>query len=721
MAILGEIRKRIWILFIFVGIALFAFLFNPDQWSTYFKSNPNILGKVDGENISREDFDVLNRYLQNRSNGQASQEDVWKMSIQNKIISDLFDKSGMKLTEDNFWTFAQYSSMFSQDRALYDEKGNFNPKTLKDQVIQIEEKAKTDEQAAKAYENWLKQKKIAEAEIKGRLYFNALTKGLLVNKKEINSIKSQLNENAVIDFIKIDYETYNQKNKIKVTKEDLEEYIKARPNRFKREASVGLKYVVFRNQFTPQDDSIALKNINAVAKGGVIKDEKGKIVDSIKSFNSIDVNNAEFYADDHSDIKIPIRYVAANQQPQPIQSWVTSAEIGSTFGPYVQENYYVVSKLLDKKASDSILSKHILISFKGAGDQKQVKRTKEQAKKLADSILNQVSKNPIKFDELAKLSDDTGSANQGGSLGWTTPETSGFVPQFQQFLNSNPKGKTGIAETQFGYHIINIQDKRSGNFTYSVLNILKERKPSQKTTDENYKKANTFIQSVQGKEEKEFSTLAKKYNYEVIEQKSVSRFINQLQGIDNQTGKLEDILKWSFNNDRNIGDSDIFTSPTNDHVVVLLTAKNSKGLADAESVRPEIETIVRNKKIAKLLIEKINNSKKSLDVLAKEYTSPKMTNSVNFQNPIVGNANEPKVAGVAFGMKLNTISKAIEGNTGVFVISTKKIDKLNVPSDVKQLKDRLKGQNAQLAPYSILTSLEKNADIKDLRIEANQQ
>ncbi len=41
MAILGEIRNRIWILFVFVGIALFAFLFNPDQWSTYFKNNPN--------------------------------------------------------------------------------------------------------------------------------------------------------------------------------------------------------------------------------------------------------------------------------------------------------------------------------------------------------------------------------------------------------------------------------------------------------------------------------------------------------------------------------------------------------------------------------------------------------------------------------------------------------------------------------------------------------
>ena len=362
-----------------------------------------------------------------------------------------------------------------------------------------------------------------------------------------------------------------------------------------------------------------------------------------------------------------------------------------------------------------------MISFKGAGTQKQVKRTKEQAKKLADSILNQVSGNSTKFDELVRLSDDTGSANQGGSLGWTTPETSGFVPQFQQFLNANPKGKTGIAETQYGYHIINIQDKKSGSFTYNVLNVLKERKPSQKTTDGIYKKANTFIQLVQGKDEKEFLTLAKKYKYEVLEQKSVSRFINQLQGIDYQTGKLEDILKWSFNNDRNIGDSDIFTSPTNDHVVVLLTAKNPKGLADAESVRPEIETIVRNKKIAKLLTEKINNSNKSLDALAKEYASPKMTNSVNFQNPIVGNSNEPKVVGVAFGIKLNTTSKAIEGNTGVFVISTKKIDKLNAPSDVKQLKDRLKGQSVQLAPYSILTSLEKNADIKDLRIEANQQ
>lgn len=64
------------------------------------------------------------------------------------------------------------------------------------------------------------------------------------------------------------------------------------------------------------------------------------------------------------------------------------------------------------------------------------------------------------FGEQAKLlSDDPGSANLGGDLGWAGPDT--YAPQFEQTIESSEIGV--ISEpfrTQFGWHIIEVQERR---------------------------------------------------------------------------------------------------------------------------------------------------------------------------------------------------------------------------------------------------------------------
>ena len=64
------------------------------------------------------------------------------------------------------------------------------------------------------------------------------------------------------------------------------------------------------------------------------------------------------------------------------------------------------------------------------------------------------------FEELAKKSKDTGSAQQGGDLDWNTPST--FVKEFSDAMVKLEKGKTTEApvKTQFGYHIIRLDDVR---------------------------------------------------------------------------------------------------------------------------------------------------------------------------------------------------------------------------------------------------------------------
>lgn len=77
----------------------------------------------------------------------------------------------------------------------------------------------------------------------------------------------------------------------------------------------------------------------------------------------------------------------------------------------------------------------------------------------AKTILAELKKGK-KFDSLAKAkSIDKGSGENGGDLDWAKPEA--FVKEFGDALQKLPKGKISApVKTQFGYHIIKMEDVR---------------------------------------------------------------------------------------------------------------------------------------------------------------------------------------------------------------------------------------------------------------------
>lgn len=75
------------------------------------------------------------------------------------------------------------------------------------------------------------------------------------------------------------------------------------------------------------------------------------------------------------------------------------------------------------------------------------------------------------FGEHAKLlSDDPGSANQGGELGWASPDN--FAPEFEQTILASEIGV--ISEpfrTQFGWHILEVMERRLYDNTEDLKQI----------------------------------------------------------------------------------------------------------------------------------------------------------------------------------------------------------------------------------------------------------
>jgi peptidyl-prolyl cis-trans isomerase C len=128
---------------------------------------------------------------------------------------------------------------------------------------------------------------------------------------------------------------------------------------------------------------------------------------------------------------------------------------------------------------------HILIRI----EESQTPEVKEEARKKATAIRSMIDAGQD-FSELArKNSDDPGSKESGGELPWMSKGQT--VPPFEAAALALAPGETsGVVESQFGYHIIKLHEKRSaGVMTYEEVEgrideFLKRRTLQQKIETE---------------------------------------------------------------------------------------------------------------------------------------------------------------------------------------------------------------------------------------------
>jgi peptidyl-prolyl cis-trans isomerase SurA len=117
---------------------------------------------------------------------------------------------------------------------------------------------------------------------------------------------------------------------------------------------------------------------------------------------------------------------------------------------------------VQKSQVDQVFVRHILVTPNEIIDS-------ETAQQRLNDTLERLAEGE-EFAELAKLiSDDPGSANNGGEMDWSGPGT--FVPEFEEVVNATEIG--GISEpfeSRFGWHIVEVMDRR----VYDNTEDLKE-------------------------------------------------------------------------------------------------------------------------------------------------------------------------------------------------------------------------------------------------------
>ena len=102
-------------------------------------------------------------------------------------------------------------------------------------------------------------------------------------------------------------------------------------------------------------------------------------------------------------------------------------------------------------------SRHILIKVAPGADAK----TDNAAHLKADALLKQIQ-GGANFGDLAKKnSDDPGSKDSGGELGFV--QRGRMVPEFDAAIFSLKAGESKVVKTQFGYHVVQVEERQSAH------------------------------------------------------------------------------------------------------------------------------------------------------------------------------------------------------------------------------------------------------------------
>ena len=164
--------------------------------------------------------------------------------------------------------------------------------------------------------------------------------------------------------------------------------------------------------------------------------------DFTQSISVTDEDIKKWYDSNQSKLVVPenvdVQFIVLNEETASKDIKVTDENIAA----FYKQNQSRYGQPERRRVS------HILIELPASAND----AVKTEARAKAEDLAKRAAAGPQSFASLAKEnSQDTGSANQGGDLGWITKNM--LVPQVEKAVFDLERGKvSGVVESPFGFH-----------------------------------------------------------------------------------------------------------------------------------------------------------------------------------------------------------------------------------------------------------------------------
>ncbi|MBT7984531.1 MAG: peptidylprolyl isomerase [Flavobacteriaceae bacterium] len=704
MAILGQIRSKSIFLIIVIGLALFAFVISGVFDGKGYQAQQPV-GIINGQDILIEDFRGQVDFLERNYNqkGMVAVNNVWNQKLRSEILNQQFEITGIQSGKDHLQNILKNNPTFNSDQQFLNEAGIFDIDKFKALIIEL----KTTN--PEAYENWKNQEKIFESQSNEQIYFNLLRAGINYTQTDGKFEYNLQNDNVDIEYIQIPYSSVED-TLISYNKSDLKKYIDNNKDEFKVNASRNIEYVIFEEKPSFDDENAIKNRLNSFLKESKVYNSVSKLEEVTSSL--ITAKNIKEFINEYSETSFDSIYLPKGSLPADHANLLFNLNNNQTYGPYLDGDYFKISRMLDKKIGGSVRSSHILLAYKGSQNANpNVTRSKKEARKEANNILRKIRKSPETFTELAFEFSDGPSKSRGGDIGFV--QDGNMVKPFNDFIFSKRVGSTGLVETDFGFHVIKIVAKDD---LVLLASITEKNVPSDETSDKVFNSATKLEMNLS--KEGNLNALADKDDY-------ILKTVNGVQILDNDFPGLKDqrrIVQWLFSETTNISDYKRFDLPKGGYLIAQVTGMVDEGVSNVQDVSYKVLPMVLKSKKADFIISKNDNSLSIEKIAEMNGVDVRKALALNQKNAtITGSGLEPLVIGSSFGTSLNQTSDFIIGENGVYKLKVLNRKETGFKDDsidanfVVSYKNQLLNSNRTSAFARVYESLKENAEVSDNR------
>jgi peptidyl-prolyl cis-trans isomerase D len=700
MAILENIRKRTTVLILIIGLALFAFVIS-DVLTRGGMGGPKMgssVGEVNGEPISIEEFRKSMEVASNQSQATSTQivNAVWDREVRTAILNQQFEELGLEIESDQVLELIRNNPSFAQNPQFQDENGFFDDTAFLNFIADLRVNA------PQQYELWLQNEVALIQSAKEVRYFDLIRAGIGATLQEGELEYHLANDKVDIRYVRVPYSSVPDST-ISVSKEEIAAYIKDHKDDFKQEAARDIRYVFFEEKASEADEAAIREDMQELVGDRMEYMEEMDSTVVIPGFRTTE--NMAAFLDRYSDSKYDTVYRAKNELPAQFADSLLSLQVGEIYGPYRDNAFYRISRMMDKKENGSVKASHILITYEGAERANpQITRSKEEAEERARELLVAAQREDAVFAQLARENSDGPSAPRGGDLGYFQEGI--MTEKFNDFAFQNPLGTIGLVETEFGYHIVKIDDKQD---VVRLATFSRAIEPSDETVNTLFTEATTFEMAVS--EDKEgYAQKAGEKEYRV-------RPVNQLKAMDENLpglGAQRRIVQWAFNEETRVGDVRRFDL-NNGYAIAQLTATHAEGLKSVEDASVQVLPRIRKEKKAAQIIAA--NQGKSLEEMASSNSVVvSSASALNAKSPtIAGAGREPLVVGTAVTMDPGTISGLLEGETGVFKLEVTNKEEAPALENYTTYANNLENTLGARVTTEVYNALKEKAEVVDNR------
>ncbi|NOX18195.1 MAG: hypothetical protein GXO87_07930 [Chlorobi bacterium] len=630
-----------WFIITVGGLFVLFMVLSDSSITKLASKGRNVVGYVDGNEITYKDFSAAVERMRKQREQSTGKEiapeqmdqfrdQVWETLINQKLIEKKMKDYGITVTDQEIKdallgpnppaelqrSFMDSTGQF--DRAAY-EAAILDPRN-KEIMIQVEEGIRQQ----------LYQKKLQDY----------IFSSVIVTDDEVLQTFLDQNIKSSADFAYVN-SRFIPDSTITVSDEEIQNYYNGNKNKYERKESRKVKYVLFERKPSREDTIEVENNLKAILK-------------NLKA----DTSTFKTYVEIYSDQPYSLDTLSIDRVPREISGMLLASKPGDIIGPVLTREGFLVYKYVNKFKGKDVYAHaaHILIATKNI--------SKESAKAKADSIYNAI-KNGMNFAEAAKkFSDDPGSAQFGGDLGWFGKKQ--MVPEFEK---ASFKGKIGVVQkpfaTRYGYHILKVLDRSSDKFV--IEKIINKVEPSGTTIDKIYSDASDFAYLAN---KNSFDSEAELMKYKVVESTPFKKDSKAVSGL----GASRFVVSFAFEN--SVGSiSPVLKVPAG-YAVAMVTEITEAGIQPFEDVKASIKSeLLREKKIDKTFViagemRKAIDGGNDFSAAAKVFPRVKISNVKDILPtaaiPGVGRDyifNEYCLKG-----ELNKISDPLKGKSGSYLI-----------------------------------------------------